>query len=150
MVAQSGPMDRRGFDRHSVVSDLRAELEQACADLVYSSESDRPFEFFSVPFAGEHAPSIDDFRALLGIEPNTLIETRSLNEFFARHLGIVDPTDTRAIEIRPRYDALTSLLGRRLEGVKVFRVGKIAIACYIVGRPGPGTLAGLRTVAIET
>ena len=132
------------------MADLRAELERACADLVYSSESDRPFEFFSVPFAGTHPPSIEEFRTLLGLDPKTVVEARELMEFLARHLATVDPSDTRAIELRPRYEALLKLLTHRLDGVKVFRVGKIAIDCYIVGRAAPGTLAGLKTVAIET
>ena len=34
--------------------------------------------------------------------------------------------------------------------VRVYRLGKIEIQCYIVGLDGEGNLAGLKTVAIET
>jgi hypothetical protein len=132
------------------VSDLRAELEEACEDLVYSSESDRPFDFFSVPFEAGPAPSIDEFRALMGIDEKTRVETRSLSRFFAAHTDTSDPYDTRAQAIRPRYEALIRVLHSRLDGVQVFRVGKISIDCYIVGGDRAGNLSGLHTVAVET
>ena len=131
-------------------SDFRAEVERASADLVYSSESDRPFEFFSVPFRGAAPPSVDEFRKLMRIGSDIPVEIREVAEFFSRHTSTGDPADTRAYALRPRYVALVDLLRARLEGLRVFRVGKIAIDCYIVGADGKGNLAGLRTIAVET
>ncbi len=131
--------------------DLKADLERACSDLVYSSESDRPFEVFSVPLPdGRPISSADDFRSLLGIGKEVRLEVRSLEDFFARHTGTSDPHDARAQAIRPRYERLQALLEQRLRCVRVFRVGKIEIDCYVVGEDGQGRLAGLKTVAIET
>jgi hypothetical protein len=42
------------------------------------------------------------------------------------------------------------VLSARLRDVRVYRLGKIEIQCYIVGLDGAGSLAGLKTVAIET
>jgi hypothetical protein len=126
-------------------------LERASSGLVYSSESDRPFEFFSVPFAGIGGPpATEDFRALLGIDADTRIEVRSLADFFARHTDTSDPYDQRAQQIRPRYEALVALLRKRLRAVQVYRVGRIQVHCYVVGDDGRGNLAGLHTVAVET
>jgi hypothetical protein len=129
---------------------LREELERASSGLVYSSESDRPFEFFSLRYPGKRAsPSAADFARLIGATESP-VEARSLENFFARHTTTSDPYDGEAQKIRPRYEELVALLARRLRDVRVYRVGKIEITCYVAGLDAHGNLAGLKTVAIET
>lgn len=130
---------------------LQVELELAASGLVYSSESDRPFEFFSIPYPGRRSPpSAEDFAALIGDEGHRRVEERSLNDFFARHTATSDPYDSESQKIRPRYEALMRLLSTRLREVKVYRLGTIQIDCYVAGLDGSGNLAGLKTVAVET
>jgi len=118
---------------------------------VYSSESDRPFEFFSFAYPGKSgSPSSPDFARLIGAPPDSRIELRSLENFFARHTTTSDPYDSEAQRIRPRYEDLVRALSTRLRDVKVYRVGKIEISCYVAGLDAHGNLAGLKTVAIET
>ena len=118
---------------------------------MYSSESDRPFEFFSLTYPGKSgSPSAPDFARLVGAPSETPVELRSLEKFFARHTTTSDPYDSEAQRIRPRYEELVRLLSRRLRDVTVYRVGKIEIDCYIAGLDAYGNLAGLKTVAIET
>jgi hypothetical protein len=130
---------------------LRDELERASSDLVYSSESDRPFEFFSVSHPGRNsAPHPADFLRLIGAPADSRVEVRSLRDFFSRHTSTSDPYDTQAQKVRPRYEDLASLLERRLRDVKVYRVGRTEIECYLVGLDDHGNLAGLKTIAVET
>ena len=130
---------------------LREELERASAGLVYSSESDRPFEFFSLAYAGRSSPpSPVEFAKLVGAKDGIPAEQRSLTDFFARHTATSDPYDSEAQKIRPRYETLVRVLSARLRDVRVYRLGKIEIQCYIAGLDGAGSLAGLKTVAVET
>jgi hypothetical protein len=130
---------------------LREELERASAGLVYSSESDRPFEFFSVKYPGKRgSPDGSEFARLVGALPEARVQIRSIDEFFARHTTTSDPYDSESQHIRPRYEELVRVLSRRLRDVKAYRIGRIEIACYVVGLDGDGNLAGLKTVAIET
>jgi hypothetical protein len=130
---------------------LREELERASAGLVYSSESDRPFEFFSFPYAGRSSPpQAAEFAKLVAAKNGIPAEQRSLTDFFARHTATSDPYDSGAQKIRPRYEALIRVLSTRLRNARVYRLGKIEIQCYIAGLDGEGNLAGLKTVAIET
>jgi hypothetical protein len=130
---------------------LRERLESAVEGLVYSSESDRPFEFFALPVGTEGDPlSPSGFGRVLGVAPGTPIEERTLDAFLARHTHRSDAYDSRAQEIRPRYERLQSTLESALRDVRVFRLGRVEVACYIVGRDASGDLAGLRTVAVET
>jgi len=118
---------------------------------VYSSESDRPFEFFSLRYAGRSSPPQPaEFAKLVGVKDGITAEQRSLTDFFARHTATSDPYDSEAQKIRPRYEALMRVLSTRLRDTRVYRLGKIEIQCYIAGLDGAGNLAGLKTVAIET
>lgn len=129
-------------------SALRERLEQAAEGLTYSSESDRPFEFFFLPGAGDRPPGAEAFAQLVGAEPGPR-EERDLDDFFARHTETSDPYDNEAQRIRPRYEALREML-RELRWATVYRIGRIEVQCYVVGGDGRGNLAGLRTVAVET
>lgn len=129
---------------------LRERLERAAEGLVYTSESDRPFEFFFLPGGGDQPPGPRAFARLLGAGEDARVEERDLYDFFARHAETSDPYDLEAQRIRPRYEALRELLRTALRGTTVYRLGKIEVACYVVGGDGRGNLAGLRTVAVET
>ena len=130
--------------------DLRARLERAAEGLVYSSESDRPFEFFFLAGAGDQPPGTEAFARLVGARPDTRVEERDLDHFFARHAETSDPYDLEAQRIRPRYEALRETLRTSLRGATVYRLGRIEVQCYVVGGDGRGNLAGVRTVAVET
>jgi hypothetical protein len=118
---------------------------------VYSSESDRPFEFFSIAYPGRRSsPPAEDFARLIGAGAEARVEERSLTDFFARHTATSDPYDSEAQKLRPRYEALMRVLSTRLRDAKVYRVGKIEIECYVAGIDGDENLAGLKTVAVET
>ena len=132
-------------------NNLRNNLEAAASDLVYSSESDRPFEWFFLengatgwPYDGtELAKRLDE-------AANSRIDERSLDDFFRRHIETSDPYDVRAQQIRPRYEVLKELLRSTLRHPRVVRIGSIEVRCFIVGADGEGHLAGLSTIAIET
>ena len=129
---------------------LRERLERAAEGLVYSSESDRPFEFFLLPGAGDAPPGAEAFGRMVGAPPGAPAEERSLDDFFARHAETSDPYDVETQRIRPRYEALREMLRTALRGATVYRTGRIEVACWVVGGDGRGNLAGLRTVAVET
>lgn len=131
--------------------DLRARLEGAAEGLLYTSESDEPFDFFFLPGGAAGWPyGAEEFARRAGLEGAEPAEERTLDRFFAPHIEGTDPADTRSREIRPRYEALKELLRTALGEVRVFRTGSVRIQCYVVGDDGHGNLAGLRTLAIET
>ena len=127
---------------------LRERLEHAAEGLTYTSESDRPFEFFFLPGAGDAPPGPEAFGRLVGAEGP--VEVRDLDDFFARHAESSDPYDAEAQRMRPRYEALRQTLRTALRGTVVYRTGRIQVQCFVVGGDGRGNLAGLRTVAVET
>jgi len=128
----------------------RRRLERAAAGLLYTSESDYPFEyvFFAVD---TRAPLTEAaFRAIAGVPADSLVEERTLDDFFARHIERVDPGDSAAVALVPRYESLKRVIRTSVRGVRVYRVGQIAIRCYVVGVDARGNVIGLATKAIET
>jgi hypothetical protein len=92
----------------------------------------------------------DAFRAAAGVPADEPVEEQTLDAFFARHIERVDPADAEAVARVPRYRALRRTLRTSLRGTRVFRVGRIAIRCYVVGVDRHGHVVGLATTAIET
>ena len=135
------------------LAELRRALGAAAEGLVYSSESDRPFEFFALPAPANGdggAPTPAEFARLVGAPPSDPVEERDLDRFFARHLELTDPADAEAQGLRPRYEALKALVRARLADTGVIRVGRVQVRCFVVGRTPGGALAGLVTTAVET
>lgn len=130
---------------------LRSRLESAAEGLVYSSESDRPFEFVrfgaNVPVARLTPDEVASITDSLGANVSEI----SLDELLARHIERVDMQDAEARRMIPRYEALRDTIRHRLGIVRVFRLGTTEVRCLVLGNdPATGELAGLETVSIET
>jgi hypothetical protein len=49
-----------------------------------------------------------------------------------------------------RYQQLRNVLEAQLDGPKIFRVGEVRVAVYLIGKTRSGSWAGLRTISVET
>jgi hypothetical protein len=129
----------------------RHRLEQAAEGLTYTSESDRPFDPFELPGGAAGWPyAVEEFARRVGAPAGAPLEERTLQRFFAPHIESTDQYDRQTQALRPRYEALRGLLASSLRDVRVFRIGRIEIDCYVVGAADGGKLMGLHTVAVET
>ncbi|HEX8904466.1 MAG TPA: nuclease A inhibitor family protein, partial [Longimicrobiaceae bacterium] len=78
-------------------TDLRRRLEEAAEGLVYTSESDRPFEWFELPEGGAGWPyGVEEFARRIGAPAGAPLEERTLDRFLKPHIESTDPYDTRA------------------------------------------------------
>ena len=125
-------------------------LERAADGLLYTSESDYPFTYVFRQARATAPLTVEEFRAVVGLPPDAPVETISLDDFFARHIERVDPYDDVAVALVPRYRVLRETIRHAVREPVVFRVGRIAIDCYVVGTDWEGNVVGLTTVAIET
>lgn len=144
---------------------LREELEKAAKGLSFFSESDAPFQFFTLPFWENNEFTPEGFLSCLGISQmlidelnlpvNRVIEERDFAGFLpsAEDLAAgdgIDPSDPKVVAESKRYRRLEGALKKRLRDVKVFRVGFVEIRCYIAGLDESGHIAGVVTTAVET
>jgi hypothetical protein len=128
----------------------RRRLERAADGLLYTSESDYPFTYVSRSAGPPAADRVAAFRAAFAVPPAAPVQVVSLDDFFTRHIERVDPADSVALALVPRYVRLRETLRASARDVRVYRVGTIAIDCYAVGTDASGNWVGLQTVAIET
>jgi hypothetical protein len=113
-------------------------VRRAADGLLYPSESDEPVEVFRWPAtAGRSARD-----AVAAHEPpGEPIDEQPAAEFFDR---LRHTTDAEG------FDALRRALEAAVADLRVFRVGEVSIAIYVIGKARDGEWAGVRTVSVET
>jgi Nuclease A inhibitor-like protein len=122
-------------------------LTTATTDLLWSSESDYPFEILTWPQDTALAPT-DLFSNLP--DPNLPIKTMSVTELFEPILTIEDWYEDAELAQVNRYTNLLHAIESNLVDPQVFRVGAVEIAIYIIGKTLDGDLVGLKTHVVET
>jgi Nuclease A inhibitor-like protein len=122
-------------------------LTQATVDLLWSSESDYPFELVTWSRGTELTPP-----ALFGDSDaaNLEIESMTLIDLFEPVLAIEDWYEAAELAQVDRYTNLLQAIDTNLADIQVFRVGEVEIAIYIVGKTATGDLVGLKTHVVET
>lgn len=109
------------------------ELKNASIGLLVMSESDYPFEL--IQWNGEN-PITSEYLCSVSERPEG---TR------------IEETDTkRFLGENERFRKLQAVIESNLEDVKVYKVGAIDIAVYIVGRSREGQWLGVSTRLIQT
>lgn len=124
-------------------------LAAATEGLLFTSESDFPYDVVRAP--GQGAPTPAKVLAIAGVSPGSHVETRSFAQQFAFHGRPVDPDmDELEREYVQRHRHLRRILEGNLTGTLVVRVGEISIRVFLVGETACGELAGVATTSIET
>ena len=117
-------------------------LAEASAGLLYPSETDAPFEPFSWGRAeGDLTPQ--KAARVAGASAAAAVEEQSVGDFF-RYLT------AEGAENAERFRRLQQVVGEQLSGARVFRIGRVKIDVYLVGRTQDGEWAGLKTQSVET
>lgn len=124
--------------------EILSELRRAAEGLWYMSESDYPLE--AVLVGGADGPSHERLREVAGESKGAPVETRTLEEFF-RDSAAVRMGEQPA---QASFGGVLRALRENLTDVRVYRIGSVNIAVYVLGRGASGNLLGLRTRVVET
>ena len=122
-------------------------LKQATTDLLWSSESDYPFEVVSWELGIELTPT-DLFSNIY--DTDLAIESIPLIDLFEPVLTIEDWYEDAELALVDRYTHLLDSINNNLSEVQVFRVGEVEIDIYIIGKTPTGDIIGLKTRSVET
>ncbi len=126
--------------------EIIALFKQVTTNLLWSSESDYPFEV--VTWA--RGVNLEPTALFNKSAPNDAIETITLADLFAPVLSIEDWYGSAELALVNRYTDLYHAIESNLSNEKVFRVGEVEIAIYIVGKTPDGDIIGLKTYTVET
>jgi hypothetical protein len=116
-------------------AEIIAQLKEKTAGMYFMSESDYPFE--AVEW-GTREITDDFLRALPGENPDSMVETQAFDAFYQKYAG------------RENYGPVLDALQNNLTDLRVYRVGRINIGVYLVGRSPEGNWLGLSTRSVET
>jgi hypothetical protein len=128
--------------------ELLAALKSASAGLFVMSESDYPFEIVYLEGKSELSPQY--LREMAGSPAVATVETRSVEEFFRSTIYVPESKDGRDVPSVGDARYLYRLLTENLKEIRVYRIGKINIPVYIIGKSAEGNWVGLSTRVIET
>lgn len=123
-------------------------LRQVAQGLLFPSETDAPIEPFFWPDEAPKTPSVEVVAKRLKESPSA-IKTQSLATFFKPTLAEEEWHNAQEKAEVKRFQALLDVVKQSLEAVKVFRIGKVEIEVYVVGRISDG-YAGFKTQVVET
>lgn len=124
--------------------EILKELARAAEGLWYMSESDYPLE--PMRLGGTDEPSHERLRELAGADADARVETRSLEGFFRDEAAVRSGGRPAPASFRDLLRALRE----NLSDVKVYRVGDVNIAVYVLGRSAGGSWLGVSTRVVET
>jgi Nuclease A inhibitor-like protein len=122
-------------------------LKQASEGLLYTSESDYPFQVFSWPTI---PLSPEQVLTQTGHPKNTPVQVVGLDKFFAQVTQEKDWYGPEEKATVAKYLQLVETLKSSLKDIQVYRVGETELDVYIVGMTSTGSLAGLSTKLVET
>ena len=126
--------------------EILAELSEATRGLLYMSESDYPFE----PLRLEGEPTPVRLRALAGAAGDAPVLTLSLEEFFRAPVSEPDRKGGAELASARRLQSLARALAENLSEVRAYKVGRINMPVYVLGRSPRGSWLGLSTRVVET
>jgi hypothetical protein len=132
----------------AVPSDAETALADASKDLRFLSETDAPFETFNWGKGGCRLTRAT-VRKLADAGPKARVKAVAFDDFFGPLTEEHDHTPEEAADVK-KYKHLEAVVNDHLSDATVFRVGKITIDVYIVGKTKDGEWVGLKTKAVET
>lgn len=125
--------------------ELEKILTQAAEGLWMVSETDAPFEFYYAESPVERASAASFMQ-----EENGEVEVEELDYFFRNIIKQDENVAPAMLMEATQFVKMVSTLKKLLQDVKVYRIGKVRVTVYIVGRTDKGDLAGYKTFLVET
>lgn len=129
-------------------NDIENRLRAAIKGLLYTSETDAPFEIIHWAKGGE---TLDEKKVLQlsGHKPNDEVETMGIEDFFKDLTSNQSWYGAKEKAATKKYAQLKSIL-QQFKHPQVFKIGSIRIDIYILGQDSEGDWVGVKTKAVET
>lgn len=133
------------------IADFEGTVGPYLDDVLFLSESDRPFELVSFPGAGTSAPTAASVLALVGAPAGSTAELRSVANYYRAlepSSGTADPA--AAAVITGAFEGqLTDIIYVAVHA-PAGSPDRAVVQVYLVGRTSCGDLVGIRSISIET
>ena len=128
--------------------DLVQQFKTATDGLLFMSESDYPFEIHDWKDLPQVTP--DHLKQLAGLPADTPIEETTVDNFFRPAVRNYEGQSETARSTSERYRQLLQLIRDNLTDVTVYKLGRINMPVFIVGKTRSGSWMALSTRVVET
>jgi len=124
------------------------KISAACEQLFFVSEMDAPVEPVALPRMTDLSP--DALLEALGRSDEEPIQMAAATEFFDRLTRTQEWQSENEKKLIRRFAHLSDVLEDELEDIRLFRIGEVQVDIFVIGLTRGGTVAGVRTRAVET
>lgn len=127
---------------------FKKSLVELTDQLLYSSESDYPFEILNW-----NKKSVEEVKQAITAEhaADSPITSMSCSDFFNKIIRNLENSGNDVmLSVAERYKRLKSFLTTNSKDVSVLRCGNIQVGVYIVAQTNGGEIVVLKTTSIET
>ncbi|WP_315787657.1 nuclease A inhibitor family protein [Fischerella sp. JS2] len=131
-------------------AEVAAKLKEAADGLLMPSESEFPFESVYWQITQQEPITYTKILEFTDHPLDVPVEVVDLDYFFRNVAVEQEWHDEQQKEDVKKYQKLVETIKSNLSDVQVYRVGRINIDVYIVGKTQSGNLAGLSTKLVET
>ncbi len=131
-------------------AEVAAKLKEAADGLLMPSESEFPFESVHWQIPQQEPITHKKILEFTGHPLDVPVEVLDLDYFFRNVAVEQEWHDEQQKEDVKKYKKLVETIKSNLSDVQIYRVGRINIDVYIVGKTQSGNLAGLSTKLVET
>lgn len=137
-------------EKYEDVKELLEVLRSLTEDLLFTSESDYPFEIFIWELKTENI-SIENVRQYLeNIEENTLIETLTVEKILRSMSRSRPYYSAERKEKANRFKQVISFFDTQVADAKAFKIGTTEKEVYILGVVADEYIIGLKSISVET
>lgn len=126
---------------------LRQALDDACRGLVYVSETDSPI--VPVLSATPNDVTVEEF-IKNAVRSNGPVEKRPTAAFFDRLTSEKAWQNEEERSNAGRFSKLRAIVLEQLDGTATYRIGRVQVDIFVLGRDAEGSIAGIRTRSVET
>lgn len=132
-----------------MLAEVLAALNKATKGMLYTSVTDAPFEIVHWKSRATIRSSAD-LTKMIGQSSGMLVEDVGLEKFFHDLIQLKEYYDDHAKKAVGQYRTLLAMLKEHLADLTVFKVGKVDLDIYVMGRTAEGDWAGVMTSAVES
>jgi hypothetical protein len=126
------------------------DLKRAARGLTFQSESDYPVEPFTMKGEGRQSLSAKDLIEAEHLPAGSAVKELNLDGFFGNAMQEQEWQDAAQRKSAGRFRKLVQTLKENLTDIKVYRIGDVEAAVYVIGRSASGDFAGVKTRVVET
>lgn len=137
-------------DKNEDIEELLEMLKSMSEDLLFTSESDYPFEVicWEIKTKVVDATTIQEY---IGTKSKTLeVKESTPDKLLSRKARTRPYYSTERREKANRFKQIIDFFQSQVANAKAFRIGKVEIDIYIIGTVSDSHIIGLKTTAVET